>query len=590
MDRNVDVRQTGLGKRLARLRNEAGLSKQELAERARVTFNTINDLEKGRRPRAMEKTLQSIALALGVTYEYFTYGHEPLPPVDERPAQSGRERWRSRAFGLPLTRDRLITGALAVAALAVLAVFHARWERDRDLFAFQCVLETPVENRDWVRFEDLDGDGMIEIIHGSNSSGVLHVCRTDRTDPDRWTASPLLIHNYEDNIQVTTYVHDVNGDGWKDLFNVCRSGNTTRIEVMDSRSGKILKTFAGIEEAVDRGAGAWHGEQSVEAVQRHPTSGDEMMLVRTNANSALQPRNIRCLDLATGREVWRFGMGADIHEFGLADVDCDGHAELFVLCPSTARGVSLNGTTDMKAYIMVIETDGTLKWRSVVAGEQTHVSACLLSAGPKDTSYVFAAIDSRNESRRIPSKLLLLDAESGARLDSLYYADFLVNEPLAHRVPGRQAWDVYFGTQHGMMQRYRVEGGRIHRLKQRSLFPNWVSTASFVASDSGTGPIVVATPGDICFLLDHELDVVSTRSGPHGAPVTPLASFADPEGRSYVAFSCREGNMCIDRVVGCSAWGGRLWYAMGYLVLLLSPASVDVILRRNRQGQSVNNS
>ena len=53
------------GKRLQELRVEQALSLRALAERSRVTYDTINKLELGRRP-AHASTIRKLADALGV--------------------------------------------------------------------------------------------------------------------------------------------------------------------------------------------------------------------------------------------------------------------------------------------------------------------------------------------------------------------------------------------------------------------------------------------------------------------------------------------------------------------------------------------
>ncbi len=55
------------GARLRRLREAAGLTQEELAERAGLTAKGISDLERGRRRRPYPHTVRSLADALGLS-------------------------------------------------------------------------------------------------------------------------------------------------------------------------------------------------------------------------------------------------------------------------------------------------------------------------------------------------------------------------------------------------------------------------------------------------------------------------------------------------------------------------------------------
>jgi hypothetical protein len=59
---------------------------------------------------------------------------------------------------------------------------------------------------------------------------------------------------------------------------------------------------------------------------------------------------------------------------------------------------------------------------------------------------------------------------------------------------------------------------------------------------------------------------VLRRSGVEGKPISPLASFVDPEGQAYVAFRCHDSEVCIDRIVPDSGWDLRKWYLLGYIL------------------------
>jgi transcriptional regulator with XRE-family HTH domain len=67
--------------RLKELRIRAGLSQQELADKAGIKLGAVRDLEQGRNGPTWETVLHLCA-ALGVSCEAFTHEPQPAPPPE----------------------------------------------------------------------------------------------------------------------------------------------------------------------------------------------------------------------------------------------------------------------------------------------------------------------------------------------------------------------------------------------------------------------------------------------------------------------------------------------------------------------------
>jgi transcriptional regulator with XRE-family HTH domain len=104
-DRNIDILRADLPRRLPLLRQERGLSRADLANRAGLSEKTIVEIEKGRRDRVLEKTLLCLATALVITLaellgeptrtaEAPTITAPPTAPVDDAPVPRPRPRPR----------------------------------------------------------------------------------------------------------------------------------------------------------------------------------------------------------------------------------------------------------------------------------------------------------------------------------------------------------------------------------------------------------------------------------------------------------------------------------------------------------------
>lgn len=79
--RNLCVQSLDLAARLRALRLAAGLSRQDLAERAGLSERSVRDIENGRRARVQDKTVMLLAEALGCDPAKLVVLPEP-PPVD----------------------------------------------------------------------------------------------------------------------------------------------------------------------------------------------------------------------------------------------------------------------------------------------------------------------------------------------------------------------------------------------------------------------------------------------------------------------------------------------------------------------------
>jgi transcriptional regulator with XRE-family HTH domain len=81
------------GGRLKKLREEAGLTQRELAERAEVSLSIVFQIEQGAKKDPRISTLVALAEALGVSVDELvgreTEPPEPEPPKKRRPQKGG---------------------------------------------------------------------------------------------------------------------------------------------------------------------------------------------------------------------------------------------------------------------------------------------------------------------------------------------------------------------------------------------------------------------------------------------------------------------------------------------------------------------
>jgi transcriptional regulator with XRE-family HTH domain len=108
----------GFGRRLRRLREAAGLTQEELAERAGLTPNAISALERGERRRPYPQTLKALADALGLTAEETADLAAALPNRGGPPETVVGRPSRGDADPLPVPPTALIGRERDLAAIA----------------------------------------------------------------------------------------------------------------------------------------------------------------------------------------------------------------------------------------------------------------------------------------------------------------------------------------------------------------------------------------------------------------------------------------------------------------------------------------
>jgi transcriptional regulator with XRE-family HTH domain len=549
----------GIPERLNRLRNRAGLTRQELADRAGLTFNTINDLEKGRRPHPMEKTLQCIANALGVPYDYLVFGRT-------LPVGAGVEVGTT-----PRASNRRFRWALAVAGVALLTVaaLHLRWERDRSRTLSTCVSKWTVEGPAAVKFEDIDGDNIVEKIESAGGEKVWRISKVSRLNPDTWEFTPALTRQFDDTLHITTRTYDLNEDGVKDLLNLCVNAAGARIDVIDGADGALMTTISDVPAGVGKAGMLWNAQVQIVNVGRSPAHDTDVIVVSAN-DAASGDGVVLCSDMRTGRELWRYESTARLRATRAIDFNQDGDPEVIVL-GSVPQGTARYGGAGAKAFAAGLNETGEPAWYRPLSTRCAQIVGCLLEGDANEPPLLFCAVNSSGRQADI-SRILLLDPITGALVDSLPYTDLIVQDALAHKVPDIAEWNVFCGTEHGVIRKYSVKNDHIRIAGERWLDRNWAWPAAFVAGNEFQDAFIVATADHHAYILDGNLNILLNRSGVMDVPITPLASFADPDGRSYVSYLCHGKDVCIDRISSNSGWGIRKWYILGYLL------SIGVVL------------
>jgi len=252
--RNVEL-DRDFGARLRVLREGRLLSKTELAHRAGISAKSVGDLEAGKRKRAQENTLMSLAEALGMTFADLMAPGTPVPPRHDAP----RRRWPHAWI------VAVVIVAVAVAALAGVWSFarsHARWTVDDTVVTVRDgVLGIELWSLDaapnpvhvfpspWTEEEILVG------LSGRTEAGGVLQCRNLATGKILWEVRPdvaAVVRAFGEDIVLSgnfscTGVHPVDfaGDGEPEaLVTYCHSKYYPMCLCTVDREGNLLAQYS----------------------------------------------------------------------------------------------------------------------------------------------------------------------------------------------------------------------------------------------------------------------------------------------------------------------------------------------------------
>ncbi len=219
---------------------------------------------------------------------------------------------------------------------------------------------------------DLDGDGQDELI--SARAGAVIAAKISATGGAKslwWYNLPADYAWHNPSASLMSAV-DGDRDGNLEIL-VCSHDRTRRRWRLWSLDGTTGETRWDVSLPIgpDRNNDSiWAGQFSFEGMVDVPHSdGDRpAYVISCGAGHDLLPRGILTLDVATGETAWSFSTAGPPNPSTtqVADLDGDGSNEIIVLTTAVMnykKDENLDGRRDDRLRVMVLEADGTIRWR-----------------------------------------------------------------------------------------------------------------------------------------------------------------------------------------------------------------------------------
>ena len=111
------------------------------------------------------------------------------------------------------------------------------------------------------------------------------------------------------------------------------------------------------------------------------SSGKRLFLLSLDSGGDMVRRGVIAIDLRAGEKVWEYFFGPQITSCKIDDFDADGKQEIFIGTYAPANGAQWNGMPDDRSYILMLNEDGSLRWKRQMGG---MFSGAFVDAGDFD--------------------------------------------------------------------------------------------------------------------------------------------------------------------------------------------------------------
>jgi signal transduction histidine kinase/outer membrane protein assembly factor BamB len=285
---------------------------------------------------------------------------------------------------------------------------------------------------------------------------------------------------------------DVDADGAEELCLQANDSTAAYAWALDAE-GREVARLGPLRGTSARPGVPWDGGFAVEGAFQ--LAGRRVVLCRLNSGYSLRPRGITLFDLATGTRLWTYDFAPNARRAYVVDIDSDEAPEILVTTGSPGNGLVSNGTDDSHAYVFVLDTDGTLRWRLRAGGVFGRTDAIVLPPrtrhAPPRTVVTFRSEHGREPE---PGRIFLVDGRTGDVLDR---HEFHAGIGAPYALGLTEAFVV--GSEDGVLRRFD-NGLELTRMR-RFDGPVEVYGCADVDED-GNSEIVAATTRELLLLED----------------------------------------------------------------------------------------
>jgi hypothetical protein len=191
--------------------------------------------------------------------------------------------------------------------------------------------------------------------------------------------------------------------------------------------------------------------------------GEKRLYIAFGAGYERWPRGLACVDPESGKLLWTYSCGAQIHGAVIfKDLDGDRKKEIILSTIAVNNGAEENGTRDDRSYVIVLDSKGNEQWKRKTGSWYTTAQSIVTDLDNDGYPEIVTAVECHRAHYKERGKLFVFAGKSGQEKTPYFsISDASFSPPYAWKT-GNKKTRIFVGDSKG---RIRMFDGRLNLLK-----------------------------------------------------------------------------------------------------------------------------
>lgn len=209
----------------------------------------------------------------------------------------------------------------------------------------------------------------------------------------------------------------------------------------------------------ERGAGIFYPQ-----LVDFEDDGQKEIIIINKSYFINHPRGVICIDSVSGRLNWNFPTGAQVEDVTFIDINEDGKKEIILSTFACNNGAIANGTSDDKSYVIVLDSEGRIVWKTIVGQWYTRVKIDIFDLNHDGELEIIAGMENHRGGYDARGKLIIYDAQSGRILKEHIERNISFSAPVVRKKEKREPL-IFVGDSLGSIRVLDKDLSELYRTK-----------------------------------------------------------------------------------------------------------------------------
>jgi len=197
-------------------------------------------------------------------------------------------------------------------------------------------------------------------------------------------------------------------------------------------------------------------------VDLHQDGKNELVVILESADG-ISPRGVVCFDPQSRKLLWEYDSGTGIIDAEFTDIDNDRKKEIILSTYAANKAVDVNGTRDSDSYVIVLDSNGNLRWKREMGIQYTYTHSIAADIDNNGVCEIIGSTSLHPSAPQRGGKIVLFNAK-GHILAQLPPQTFSYSKPLAAEY-NKNRPAVYVANSEGVIQVFDPDFREIDRAK-----------------------------------------------------------------------------------------------------------------------------